>query len=61
MRLFHKNKTTTMGVTELKRKGRKNKATANNRVARIKDLLRKPEIKNVDVEAIKAEFEAKKK
>ncbi len=50
-----------MGVTELKRKGRKNKSTANNRVASIKNLLRKAEIRNVDVEAIKAEFEAKKK
>lgn len=50
-----------MAVTELKRKGRKNKSTANNRVARIKNLLRKPIVKNVDVEAIKAEFEAKKK
>ncbi|WP_165933471.1 hypothetical protein [Arundinibacter roseus] len=49
-----------MGVTELKRKGRKNKATANNRVARIKNLLRKPIVRNVDVEAIKAEFDAKK-
>ncbi|GAB3171264.1 hypothetical protein [Telluribacter humicola] len=50
-----------MGVTELKRKGRRNKATSKNRVARIKNLLRHPEIKNVDVEAIKAEFEANKK
>jgi hypothetical protein len=51
----------TMGVTELKRKSRRNKETAKNRVARIKDLLRRPEIRNVDVEAIKAEFEANKK
>ncbi|GAB2774657.1 hypothetical protein GCM10027275_17120 [Rhabdobacter roseus] len=50
-----------MAVTELKRKGRRNKTKANNRVARIKDLLRKPDIKNVDVEAIKAEFAANKK
>jgi hypothetical protein len=49
-----------MGVTELKRKGRKNKTTASNRIARIKNLLRTPIVKNVDVEAIKAEFEAKK-
>lgn len=50
-----------MGVTELKRKGRRNKAVANNRTAKIKDLLRKPEVRNVDVEAIKAQFEANKK
>ncbi len=49
-----------MGVTELKRKARRNKSTAKNRVARIKDLLRKPEVRNVDIEAIKAGFEAKK-
>jgi len=49
-----------MGVTELKRKSRRNKAVANNRTATIKNLLRKPEVRNVDVEAIKAQFEAKK-
>ena len=49
-----------MGVTELKRKGRRNKAVANNRKARIKDLLRKPEVRNIDVEAIKAQFAANK-
>jgi hypothetical protein len=36
-----------MGVTELKRKGRRNKAVANNRTAKIKDLLRKPEVRNL--------------
>ena len=50
---------TIMG-TELKRKDRKNKARANNKIARIKQLLRRPEIKNVDVEAIKASFAEKK-
>lgn len=49
-----------MGVTELKRKARRNKSNAKSRVARIKDLLRKPEIRNVDVEAIKAGFAEKK-
>jgi hypothetical protein len=49
-----------MGVTELKRKSRRNKTVANNRVARIKNLLRKPEVRNVDIEAIKASFEANK-
>jgi hypothetical protein len=48
-----------MGVTRLKRKDRVNKAVANNRVAEIKRLQQKPVIKNVDVEAIKAEFAAK--
>jgi hypothetical protein len=46
--------------TELKRKDRKNKARANNKVAKIKELLRRPEIRNVDVEAIKASFAEKK-
>ena len=45
-----------MGVTRLKRKDRKNKARANNKVARIKQLLRVPVIKNVDVEELKAQF-----
>ncbi|MGV3560636.1 hypothetical protein [Larkinella arboricola] len=49
-----------MGVTELKRKDKKNKARANNKIARIKQLLRRPDIKNVDVEAIKASFAEKK-
>lgn len=49
-----------MGVTELKRKGRRNRAIANNKTARIKQLLIKPTIKNVDVEAIKASFAEKK-
>lgn len=49
-----------MGITELKRKGRKNRARANNATQQIKQLLRKPVIKNVDVEAIKASFAEKK-
>lgn len=48
-----------MGVTALKRKDRRNKAIANNRVVAIKRLSLKPTIKNVDVEAIKASFEKK--
>ncbi|CCH53910.1 hypothetical protein BN8_03042 [Fibrisoma limi BUZ 3] len=48
-----------MGVTELKRKGRKNRARANNATQRIKQLLSKPIVKNVDVEAIKASFAEK--
>lgn len=50
-----------MGVTRLKRKDRANSATANNRVARIKQLTLTPVIKTVDIEAIKAEFAAKAK
>ena len=46
-----------MGVTRLKRKERKNRAVANNRTSRIKQLTKVPVIKNVDVEAIKKSFE----
>jgi len=45
-----------MGVTRLKRKDRKNKSRAKNRLEVIKQLLTKPVVKNVDVEAIKASF-----
>ena len=45
-----------MGVTRLKRKDRKNKARANNRVARIKQLLATPVIKNVDMDELRAQF-----
>ncbi|MFP4094902.1 MAG: hypothetical protein ACLFUB_10475 [Cyclobacteriaceae bacterium] len=48
-----------MGVTRLKRKGLRNKARAKQRNARIKQLTKKPPVKQVDVEAIKAEFEQK--
>lgn len=50
-----------MGVTRLKRKERKNRAIANNKQAAIKDLIKKPVIKNVDIEAIKKEFAEKAK
>ncbi len=50
-----------MGVTKLLRKAQKNKSRAHNRLDRIKDLMRKPEVKNVDIEAIKAEFAAANK
>ncbi len=50
-----------MGVTRLKRKERKNRAVANNKQAAIKDLTKKPIIRNVDVEAIKKEFAQKAK
>ena len=45
-----------MGVTRLKRKDRKNKAMANNRVARIKQLLLTPVIRNVDMDELRAQF-----
>lgn len=45
-----------MGVTRLKRKDRKNKARANNKVARIKQLLSTPVIKNVDTDELRAQF-----
>lgn len=48
-----------MAVTRLKRKDRRNKAIATNKVNAIKFLTTTPEIKLVDVEAIKAEFAAK--
>jgi hypothetical protein len=57
-RQFQLNK--VMGVSELKRKGRRNRAIANNKTNAIKQLLRKPVIKNVDVDAIKASFAEKK-
>jgi hypothetical protein len=45
-----------MGVSQLKRKDRRNKAVANNRIASIKRLSLKTDIKRVDVEELKAEF-----
>jgi hypothetical protein len=42
-----------MGVTQLKRKSRRNRAIANNKVAAVKRLTLKAEIKRVDVEDLK--------
>lgn len=50
-----------MASTVLKRKARRNKVTSKQRTQNIDLLTAKPVIKNVDVEAIKAEFEKKKK
>ncbi|WP_299457163.1 hypothetical protein [uncultured Microscilla sp.] len=50
-----------MAVTRLERKGRTNRARANNRKAVMKHQGTKPTIKKVDIEAIKKEFEEKKK
>ena len=44
-----------MGVTQLKRKSRKNRAVANNKIAAIKILTQRPEIKKVTVEELKEE------
>jgi hypothetical protein len=49
-----------MAVTQLQRKDRKNKARAVNRKVVIKQSLRTPTIKKVDVEAIKQQFADKK-
>lgn len=49
-----------MAVTRLERKGRKNKAVAKKRVNTMKQLNSLPSIKNIDIEAIKAEFAKKK-
>ena len=45
-----------MAITRLKRKDRKNKARANNKQTVIKQLLKTPVIKNVDIDALKAQF-----
>lgn len=49
-----------MAVTQLQRKDRRNKAIAVNRKTYIKQMMRRPTIKNVDVEAIKQQFAEKK-
>lgn len=49
-----------MAVTRLVRKVRKRRAAADTRKKIMKHLTTKPPVKNVDVEAIKAEFAAKK-
>jgi hypothetical protein len=50
-----------MAVTRLERKEKRNRLNAIKRQARIKQLLKKPVIKNVDVAQIKELFEGKKK
>jgi hypothetical protein len=52
-------RTTTMAVTRLKRKAKRNKNRASARVAKIKRLNKKPVIEQVDIEAIKEEFAKK--
>ena len=45
-----------MSVTRLKRKHRKNIARANNKQHIIKELLRTPVLKNVDLDELKSRF-----
>ena len=45
-----------MSVTRLKRKHRKNIARANNETNKIKNMLRTPVLKNVDLDELKAKF-----
>jgi methyl-accepting chemotaxis protein len=47
-----------MSVTRLKRKHRKNIARANNETRKIKNLLRTPVLKNVDLDELKSRFPA---
>lgn len=48
-----------MAITRLKRKGKRNKAVASQRISAIKLLTATPVIKNVDIEELKAGFSAK--
>jgi len=45
-----------MAGTSLKRKARRNRVVAKKRVVDIQKLQQQPVIKNVDIEAIKADF-----
>ncbi|MFN4146470.1 MAG: hypothetical protein ACK4GN_11650 [Runella sp.] len=55
--IFKEN--TAMGVTKLLRKSKRNVMVPQNKQELMKQRLWKPEIKKIDVEAIKAEFAAK--
>ena len=50
-----------MAITRLKRKDRKNKSRATNKIRKIQFLNSKPVIKQVDIEKIKNEFAQKGK
>ena len=50
-----------MGVTRLKRKGRKNRNVSASRQFSLKHLTKTPVIKNVDLEELKKQFTAPKK
>ena len=49
-----------MAITRLERKVKRNRINAQNRLRKIKHLLRKPLIKNVDIAAIKLSFDKAK-
>lgn len=49
-----------MAVTRLQRRGKKNVILRANRQKLLKVLLKKPVIKNVDIEEIKSSFSKKK-
>lgn len=53
---FTRESPLAMSVTRLKRKDRKNKARANNRIERIKQLTKLPVVAKVDLEELKAKF-----
>ena len=50
-----------MAITRLQRRQKKNRLNAIKKQQTIKDLLACPVIKNIDIEALKAEFEKKLK
>lgn len=49
-----------MAITRLQRRQKKNRLNSIKKQQTIKDLLSRPVIKNIDVEALKAEFGKKK-
>ena len=49
-----------MAITRLERKVKRNRINAQNRLRKIKHLLRKPVIKNIDVAAIELSFDKAK-
>lgn len=48
-----------MAITRLQRRQKKNRLNSIKKQQTIKDLLSRPVIKNIDVEALKSEFEKK--
>ena len=48
-----------MAITRLQRRQKKNRLNSIKKQQTIKDLLSRPVIKNIDVEALKAKFEKK--
>lgn len=48
-----------MAITRLQRRQKKNRLNSIKKQQTIKDLLSRPVIKNIDVEALRSEFEKK--